>query len=488
VGLLGEKNARIIGIMEIVFANPEDRFPIYHFEHKLDFVPEVRFDVPARLDAALQAQIESVARGTYKVLGCRDVARIDLRMDDRGTVHFIECNPLPGLSPGFSDLCLISEACGMTFASLIEQILAPAIGRFEAMGAARQLSAGSRPSMTESSDNQGKTAPGGPSACRRLALGRERRTACARRSGIGHFEPGPNNAITGRPGVGTCHADPRAGRLWPAGAQRTGDGILPNEGNVFEQRVVGGGFILNGAGEVSGLTQVIEWGLIETPILLTSTLSVGTCSAALVQYMVEKYPSIGRKHDVIIPLVGECDDSWLNDAGGNHITVDHVYEAIASASDGVPAEGNVGAGTGMVTCDFAGGIGTSSRVLPREDGGYTLGVLVLSNFGHLVDLRFDGIPVGEILAPHYGHIYKRRRQYGSIIAVVATNAPLWTHQLSRISKRVALGIGRVGSYAAHASGEIMFAFSTANTLPREKRSRSISSRSRRSPHGRALSR
>jgi D-aminopeptidase len=217
----------------------------------------------------------------------------------------------------------------------------------------------------------------------------------------------------------------------------------------------------------------MEWGLIESPILLTNTLSVGTAADACVRYMVEKHPGIGREHDTIIPIVGECDDSWLNDIAGRHVRDFHVYEAIERASGGVVPEGSVGGGTGMITCDFAGGIGTSSRVLPEQDGGYTVGVLVQSNFGRLIDLRMGGIPVGQLLASEYAHKGKRGRVYGSIIAVVATDAPLFTHQLTRLSKRCALGIGRVGSYAGHGSGEIVVAFSTANVAKRGGKNRTF---------------
>lgn len=289
---------------------------------------------------------------------------------------------------------------------------------------------------------------------------------------LGQYKPGKWNAITDVQGVRVGHSTIIKG----SGPLKVGKGpirtgvtaILPHAGNVFFDRAVGGGFVLNGAGEVSGLTQIQEWGLIETPILLTNTLSVGSCSEGCVKYMVENYPGIGAEHDVVIPVVGECDDSWLNDVAGRHVREEHVYEAIQAAQAGPVVEGNVGAGTGMMTCDFKAGIGTSSRRLSPREGGFTVGVLVLSNFGHMVDLRMDGIPVGSILAPKFANpaVKKRERTYGSIIAVVATDAPLSAHQLQRVGKRVALGIGRVGSYAAHGSGEIVIAFSTANTVPR----------------------
>lgn len=289
---------------------------------------------------------------------------------------------------------------------------------------------------------------------------------------LGNYKPGKWNAITDVAGVRVGHSTivqgsgkVRVGR----GPIRTGvTAILPHAGNVFFERAVGSGFVLNGAGEISGLTQVTEWGLIETPILLTNTLSVGSCSESCVKYLVEKFPGIGGEHDVVIPVVGECDDSWLNDIAGRHVRAEHVYEAIDSAVSGPVLEGSVGAGTGMITCDFKGGIGTSSRKLLQRDGGFTVGVLVMSNFGHMRDLRMDGIPVGALLAPQFANpqVKKRERTYGSIIAVVATDAPLLPHQLNRLCKRTALGIGRTGSYAAHGSGEIVIGFSTANTVPR----------------------
>jgi D-aminopeptidase len=291
---------------------------------------------------------------------------------------------------------------------------------------------------------------------------------------LGRFKPGRWNAITDVAGVRVGHSTIIRGASGPLrvgkGPVRTGvTAILPNTTNIFEERVVGGGFVLNGAGEVSGMTQLLEWGLVETPIFLTNTLSVGAVSDAAVKWMVERYPGIGDEHDVIIPLVGECDDSWLNDIAGRHVRDEHVAEALRTAKDGPVAEGSVGGGTGMITCDFKAGIGTSSRRLPEALGGYTVGVLVMSNFGVMRQLRIGGLPVGEVLDARYKQVQRRSRSYGSIIAVIATDAPLITHQLNRIAKRAALGIGRVGSSAMHGSGEIILAFSTANQVPRETR-------------------
>ncbi len=292
---------------------------------------------------------------------------------------------------------------------------------------------------------------------------------------IGQLPTGPGNAITDVPGVRVGHTTLIEGEgplVVGQGPVRTGvTAILPPD-PIFSERVLAGSFVLNGAGEVSGLTQVDEWGLLETPILLTSTMSVGKVSDATVKWMTRRFPGIGDEYDVIIPIVGECDDSWLNDAVGRHVRSEHVYRAIEQARDGAVAEGSVGAGSGLITCDFKAGIGTSSRRVrlsrPGAEQGPThnLGVLVQSNFGIMRSLRVAGVPVGEILAPDYDDDGKRVRNAGSIICVVATDAPLLPSQISRLCKRAGLGIGRVGSFAAHASGEIIIGFSTANKVPR----------------------
>jgi D-aminopeptidase len=286
---------------------------------------------------------------------------------------------------------------------------------------------------------------------------------------IGVYPPGEHDAITDVPGVKVGHVTLISG----AGALDRGKGpvrsgvtcVLPTD-DVFTDRLIGGSFVLNGAGEVAGLTQVSEWGLLETPILLTNTLSVGKVSDAAVKWLTRKHPGIGSDEDVIIPVVGECDDSFLNDAVGRHIRSKHVYEAIESARGGAVVEGSVGAGTGMITCDFKAGIGTASRLVPADHGSYTIGVLVLSNFGVMPSLRIDGVPIGALLEREYDKDQRRVNNYGSIIAVLATDAPLTSSQIGRVCKRAALGIGRVGSYAAHGSGEIILGFSTANRVPR----------------------
>jgi D-aminopeptidase len=286
---------------------------------------------------------------------------------------------------------------------------------------------------------------------------------------IGRLPVGPLNAITDVKGVAVGHTTLIEGKgalVVGEGPVRTGVTAIVPRTDMFQQRVVAGAFVLNGAGEVSGLTQVQEWGLLETPILLTNTMSVGKVSDATVKWMTREFPGIGTEYDVVIPLVGECDDSWLNDAVGRHVRSEHVYRAIDQASTGPVPEGSVGAGTGMVTCDFKGGIGTSSRRVPADIGHYTLGVLVQTNFGVMRSLVINGAPVGEILEPRFGANERRLHNAGSIICVIATDAPLLSSQITRLCKRAALGIGRVGSFAAHGSGEIIVGFSTANQVPR----------------------
>jgi L-aminopeptidase/D-esterase-like protein len=195
-------------------------------------------------------------------------------------------------------------------------------------------------------------------------------------------------------------------------------------------------------------------------------MSVGKVHDGIINYMQKIYPDLGVRSDVVLPVVGETDDSFLNDVRvGINKASDAVW-AIENASNGKIQQGSVGAGTGMITCDFAGGIGTSSRIVPLQEGGFTVGVLVLSNFGKMRNLTIDGCVVGRKLDSRVPEDLRRKVNYGSIIIVVATDAPLNSSQLNRISKRAALGLGRTGSYAGYTSGEIIIAFSTANRIPR----------------------
>lgn len=286
---------------------------------------------------------------------------------------------------------------------------------------------------------------------------------------IGEYPTGPLNGITDVPGVRVGHSTliEGSGRRKPGnGPVRTGvTVILPNE-DIYNQKLISGGFILSGAGEIAGLTQLMEWGFIETPIALTNTLSVGRVSDSVVKWMARHYPQIRDLAEVIIPVVGECDDSFLNDAVGLHIKPEHVFAALDNAKAEAVLEGAVGAGTGMLCCDFKSGIGTSSRVIPIGKEKYTMGVLVVSNFGVMEHLRVDGYPIGEVLVRAQGEYGRRTQSYGSIIVVIGTDMPLTAMQINRICRRAALGIGRVGSYGAHSSGEIIIGFSTANVVPR----------------------
>ncbi len=290
---------------------------------------------------------------------------------------------------------------------------------------------------------------------------------------IGCYAAGKHNAITDVAGVrvGQTTIIQGEGKLIRGqGPIRTGvTAILPHSEDLFHHRVAAGGCTLNGAGEVTGLSQALEWGAIETPIMLTNTLSVGQVHNAVLDYLLEYYPDAGIISDPIVPIVAECDDSHLNDIQGRHVTQEHVFAALKNATTGPVAEGCVGAGTGMIAFDFKAGIGTASRVLPRRCGGFVVGVLVLANFGPRHCFQIAGCPVGReipdlIPDPHPD---------GSIIVVIATDAPLISLQLKRIAKRAALGIGRIGGFASHVSGEFCIAFSTRTIFPRKSSSLTV---------------
>jgi D-aminopeptidase len=283
---------------------------------------------------------------------------------------------------------------------------------------------------------------------------------------IGHLESGPVNAITDVPGVRVGHVtlvrdepSPPAGR----GVACTGvTAILPSGGeSVFRRPVPAGVAALNGAGELTGFLQISEWGLIETPVYLTSTMAVGRVFDGAVAAACEADTEVGVD-DVVIPVVGECDDSWLNDARTVQVGAADAARAVGKARGGDVQQGCVGAGTGMVAFGWKGGIGTSSRLVPETAA--TLGVLVLANFGSARDLRIDGVPV----FPTIGDGLDPRPPAGSCIAIVATDAPLHPAQLERLARRAGLGLARTGSVAHHGSGEIFLAFSTAAAAREEQ--------------------
>jgi D-aminopeptidase len=278
---------------------------------------------------------------------------------------------------------------------------------------------------------------------------------------IGALEPGPADSIADVPGVGVGHVTirrdepaPPAGR----GIARTGvTAVLPAPPETLRaQPLAAGVAVLNGAGELTGSLQVREWGILETPVYLTATMAVGRVFDGAVAAAVAADPGVGVE-DVVIPVVGECDDSWLSEARVVQVEVADAGRALDGARAGGPVlEGAVGAGTGMTCFDYKGGIGTASRRV--EALGAVVGVLVLANFGAPGDLRVDGVPVGRLLAPPPG---TRARVAGSCIAIVATDAPLGAAQLERVARRAGLGLARTGSVGHHGSGEIFLAFSTA---------------------------
>ena len=277
--------------------------------------------------------------------------------------------------------------------------------------------------------------------------------------------PGPFNAITDVRGVevGYVTLVSGEGKLAPGrGPVRTGVTAVLPQGKEFRGRVFAAWHTLNGNGEMTGTTWLEESGSLGTPVLITNTHSVGVVRDAVIEWNARRGTSEGYSGDFSLPVVAETWDGFLNDINGFHVRKEHAFQAIDGARAGHVAEGNVGGGTGMVAHGFKGGTGTSSRVLAREEGGYTVGVLVQANYGRRDLLRIAGVPVGrEIteLTPGRG---KAGDGEGSIIVVVATDAPLLPHQLKRLARRVSLGVGVMGGRGENSSGDIFIAFSTAN--------------------------
>ncbi len=287
---------------------------------------------------------------------------------------------------------------------------------------------------------------------------------------IGSYEPGPLNAITDVTGVmvGQTTLISGDGLLKPGlGPVRTGVTVVIPRDDVWHKKVPAGSFVLNGTGEMTGLSWVTESGFLEYPIALTNTLNVPRVANGVMSWMIARYPEIGITDDTLTPVVAECDDGRLNDIQGRHVSETDVVQALDIASSGVVQEGTVGAGTGMVSYGFKGGIGTASRRLPETEGGYTIGVLVNANHGRRPELVVGGVPVGKLYeAPQaMAAPLSPGQSEGSIIVVIATDAPLDGRQLTRLAKRAALGLARTGSTARHGSGDFMLAFSTANVIP-----------------------
>ena len=266
---------------------------------------------------------------------------------------------------------------------------------------------------------------------------------------IGNIRTGTHNAITDVAGVKVGHVTLNEGD-----SIRTGvTAILPSD-DIWTARLFGAAYTIHGNGEATGIARINQAGWIESPILLTNTLSVGAVHDGVVRYIVKRYPD----NNIVLPIVAECYDGGLNDISGLHVTAQHAIDAIENATDGPVTEGSVGGGTGMRCYGFKAGIGTASRVLSEERGGWTVGVLVNSNGGRRSQLRIDGVPVGKEIV---GSPPKLGRD-GSFIIVIATDAPLTHRQLKQLAIRATHGLARTGTPSTDGSGEFVIAFSTAN--------------------------
>ena len=273
---------------------------------------------------------------------------------------------------------------------------------------------------------------------------------------IGVLPQGKQNAITDVPGVKVGQVT-----LIKADSIRTGvTAILPHGGNIFQQKVPAAIFVANGFGKLAGLSQVQELGNIETPIILTNTLNVAAAMDAVISYT---YLQKGNeKIQSVNAVVGETNDGYLNDIAGRHVTTKDVLRAIETATADSVAQGNVGAGTGTVCFGFKGGIGTSSRTIPKGRGGYTVGVLVQTNFGGVLEIA--GVPVGQKLNKFYLRDELNNTVDGSCMIVVATDAPLDARNLERLAKRAFMGLAKTGGIASNGSGDYIIAFSTDSSL------------------------
>jgi D-aminopeptidase len=273
--------------------------------------------------------------------------------------------------------------------------------------------------------------------------------------------PGTYNAITDVKGVEVGHTTliSGSGKLKVGeGPVRTGVTAVLPRGKDSTDPVFGAWFTLNGNGEMTGTTWLEDSGFLDGPVMITNTHSVGVVRDAVIAWRVKKAPPDQNGYDWSLPVVAETYDGDLNDINGFHVKPEHAWHALDSAHGGAVEEGNVGGGTGMVCNEFKGGIGTSSRVLEAKYGGFTVGVLVQCNYGWRSQLRIAGVPVGREISDHK----VRDNDVGSIIVVVATDAPILPTQLKRLVRRVSLGLGRDGSFSGDGSGDIFIAFSTAN--------------------------
>lgn len=275
------------------------------------------------------------------------------------------------------------------------------------------------------------------------------------------------NAITDVPGVKVGHTTLISGDgpLVPGkGPIRTGvTVIIPHEGNMFREKVRAACHTINGTGKICGLEEVRELGQIEAPIALTGTLNVGLVSDAMIQYMLKQAPEIGITAGSINVVVGEVNDSPLNDLQGRHVKAEHVFAAIENATSGYPGEGVIGGGTGTACFGWKGGIGTSSRFLPEAQGSYTVGALVQTNHGDGRRFIACGVPIGDHLIPP--PVEAVNKNHGSVMVVLATDAPLDARQLRRMCVRASAGLSRGGSIFGATSGDFIIGFSTAYRKP-----------------------
>lgn len=285
----------------------------------------------------------------------------------------------------------------------------------------------------------------------------------------GIFTPGHYNAITDVPGVTVGHVT-----LIEGDSVRTGvTAIVPHQGNIFRQKVPAAVYVGNGFGKLAGVTQIEELGNIETPVILTNTLSVAAGIEGLIRYTLMQ-PGNEQERSVNA-VVGETNDGRLNDICGMHVTPQMVIDAIHGAHGGPVEQGCVGAGTGTICFGFKGGIGTSSRVLPASLGGYTVGVLVQTNYGGILEI--DGVQVGQLLHKHdfIDHVDKAENVDGSCMMVVITDAPLDARNLKRVAKRAMMGMAKTGGIASNGSGDYVIAMSVAPTGLIDSRARTITS-------------
>jgi D-aminopeptidase len=281
---------------------------------------------------------------------------------------------------------------------------------------------------------------------------------------VGTLPPGRHNAITDVAGVRVGHRTVVRGE--PGGTEpvvRSGvTAIVPHPGDLFRERVYAATSVFNGYGEVTGNIVIDEWGMIGSPIVITDTTHIGLAYDAVSRYMAERDPDVGDL-DVVIPVIAECDDGFLNDNRAFGLERDDVYAALDAAAEGPVAEGSLGSATGTQQFDFKGGIGTASRVLELKGEQFTVGVLVNTNYANRHQLQIFGVPIGRLVTD----LMPDHHVEGSCIAVVATDAPLHPRQLRRLARRVDVGLARTGSVGNDGSGEIFIAFSTANLIPRE---------------------